>query len=162
MASMLVLPLVFAGVACSPSDDEPMGPDAVGEGSQSRPTSADENSQPPAEEGASQLEDVDAVSDAAANVVSNPEVNWDRTVGNMSIRFESSGQEKQDRKITNELLQVAARAEFAPQTVSIVGDTSGGVWSYTFNWSEVIHVGHGNVADSEVWNESAHETDDIH
>lgn len=163
VASILVLPLVFAGAACSSTDNEPMGPDAVGEGDQTQPTTADGNeSEPPAEEDASQLEDADAVSDAAADIVNDPEVNWDRAVGNMRIRFQSSGQEKQDRKITNELLQVAARAEFAPQTVSIVGDTSDGVWNYTFNWSEVIHVGHGSVADSEVWEESAHETDEVH
>lgn len=163
IASMLVLPLVFSGVACSSGDDEPMGPDAVGEGNQSQPSAAEgDESEPPATEDAAQLEDVDSVIDAAADIVSDPEVNWDRVVGNMSIRFQSSGEESQDRKITNELLQVAARAEFAPQTVSIVGDTSEGVWSYAFNWSDVIHIGHGSVADSEVWEESTHETDEVH
>lgn len=160
---MLVIPLVLGGVACSSANDEPMGPDAIGEGSETQPTATGgDESQPPAEEDAPPLEDVDAVSNAAAGIVSDPEVNWDRAVGNMSIRFESSGQVKQDQQITNELLQVAARAEFAPQTVSIVGDTSDGVWNYTFNWSEVIYVGRGSVSDSEVWEESVRNTDEIH
>lgn len=163
VASMLVLPLVFAGTACSSADDEPMGPDAVGEGHQGQPSTEEDNeSEPPTEEDASQLEDVDSVREAAADIVTDPKVNWDRALGNMSIRFQSSGEERQDRKITNELLQVAARAEFAPQTVSIVGDTSDSVWNYTFNWSEVVHIGHGSVADSEVWEESTHETDEVH
>ena len=106
-----------------------MGPDAVGEGHQGQPSTEEDNeSEPPTEEDASQLEDVDSVREAAADIVTDPKANWDRALGNMSIRFQSSGEERQDRKITNELLQVAARAEFAPQTVSIVGDTSDSVW----------------------------------
>src|SRR5699024_12502817 len=123
---------------CSSGNDEPMVPEACGEGKQSQTSTAEgDESEPPATEDAAQLEDVDSVIDAAADIVSDPEVNWDRGVGNMSIRFQSSGEESQDRKITHELLRVAARAAFAPQTVSIVGAASEGVWRCAVNWSDV-------------------------